>query len=196
MEDRLIDEASPSDIKEDYFYWLCGIIHADDPDCSFFYLMEQLFNHEFYWSVYNDDNRASDGELLRDDFLSQSGYSDSDAIGGPCTVLEMLVALACRIDEEIMWKPNENRTVVWFWEMIENLGLDGYDDDHVCPGDAQMIHYILDRWLSRKFRSDGVGSIFPLRGSSEDLRKVEIWYQMNFYFLHKYGVEEDACDVV
>lgn len=184
--------ASPSEVKSDYFQWLCGIVHADDPDCSFYSLMRALFEHEFRWSVDNDGNRAIDGEGLRDDFSDQSLYLDYSSIGGPCTVLEMLIALAMRIDDEIMWQPTESRTIVWFWEMIGNLGIDEYDDEHwEEPTSRNMVDYILDRWLDRRFRMDGIGGIFPMREADEDQRDVEIWYQMNLYFLEKYGIEED-----
>lgn len=185
-------EASPSEVKSDYFQWLCGIVHADDPDCSFYSLMRALFEHEFRWSVDNDGNRAEDGECLRDDFADQSPYLDYSSIGGPCNVLEMMVALAGRINQDIMWSPNNDRTVVWFWEMISNLGLDEYDDDHwEEPRSRMMVDFVLDRWLDRRYRPDGIGGIFPLKDPLEDQRDVEIWYQMNTYFLEKYGVEED-----
>lgn len=185
-------EASPSEVKSDYFQWLCGIVHADDPDCSFYSLMRALFEHTFRWSVDNDGNRAEDGECLRDDFADQSPYLDYSSIGGPCNVLEMMVALAGRINQDIMWSPNNDRTVVWFWEMISNLGLDEYDDDHwEEPRSRMMVDFVLDRWLDRRYRPDGIGGIFPLKDPLEDQRDVEIWYQMNTYFLEKYGVEED-----
>lgn len=185
-------EASPSEVKSDYFQWLCGIVHADDPDCSFYSLMRAFFEHTFRWSVDNDGNRAEDGECLRDDFADQSPYLDYSSIGGPCNVLEMMVALAGRINQDIMWSPNNDRTVVWFWEMISNLGLDEYDDDHwEEPRSRMMVDFVLDRWLDRRYRPDGIGGIFPLKEPLEDQRDVEIWYQMNTYFLEKYGVEED-----
>lgn len=185
-------EASPSEVRSDYFQWLCGLVHADDPDCSFYSLMRALFDHEFRWFVDNDGNRAEDGELLRDDFIDQNLYIDYSSIGGPCRVLEMLIALAGRIDEDIMWTPDDDRSIVWFWEMISNLGLDEYDDEHWTePNSRATVDLILDRWLDRRYRPDGIGGIFPLAGSVEDQRDVEIWYQMNAYFLENYGVEED-----
>lgn len=185
-------EASPSEVKSDYFQWLCGIVHADDPDSSFYSLMRALFEHEFRWSVDNDGNRAVDGEDLREDFADQSLYLDYSSIGGPCNVLEMLIALAIRIDDEIMWCPNDDRTVVWFWEMIGNLGLDEYNDENwEEPKSRAMVDYILDIWLDRRYRPDGIGGVFPMNCPDEDQRSMEIWYQMNRYFLEKYGIEED-----
>ena len=185
-------EASPSEVKSDYFQWLCGIVHADDPDCSFYLLMRALFEHPFRWSVDNDENRAVDGECLREDFASQSPYLDYSSIGGPCSVLEMLIALAFRINEEIMWRPGEDRTVVWFWEMVGNLALDAYDDDHwEEPRSRSAVDLIVDVWLDRRYDPDGTGGIFPNPETEVDQRDVEIWYQMNEYFLERYGVEED-----
>lgn len=185
-------EASPNEVRSDYLQWLCWIVHADDPDCSYIRLMKALYDHVFYWSVDNDDNRAEDGKTLRDMFAEQSLYFDYSAIGGPCRVLEMLVAFAIRINEDIMWSPNENRTVIWFWEMLANLGLDGFDDENWNErASSEECDLIIERWLSRNFDADGVGGIFPLRDPKADQTIVEYWYQMNAYFLENYGVEED-----
>lgn len=190
-------EASPNEIKSDYFLWLCGIVNADDPDCSFFSLMRALFDHEFHWSIDNDVNRAEDGKSLRDDFADQSFYLDYSSIGGPCNVLEMLIALAGRIDEDVMWNPDCDRTVAWFWEMISNLGLDGFDDANwVEPKSRIRVDEIVDCWLDRRFGYDGSGGIFPLKNPNRNQRNVEIWYQMHPYFLENYGIEEDVDEIL
>ena len=199
MHDRECFEASPNEIRSDYFQWLCGIVHADDPDCSFYSLMRALFNQEFVYFVNNDDNRAADGVRLRYAFAVQTPYIDCSCLyQKPCNVLEMMIALAGRIDEDIMWNPTEgDRTVVWFWEMIQNLGLDPYDDEHYAePESYNRIVDIVDIFINRLYRPDGLGGLFPLKKTSEDQRNVEIWYQMNAYFLENYGVEEDLEDVV
>ena len=42
----------------------------------------------------------------------------------PCSVLEMMIALSMRCEEQIMDDPDiGNRTGQWFWDMIDNLGL-------------------------------------------------------------------------
>lgn len=182
-------------LRDSYFHWLCGLVNADDPNCSYYDLMRILFDTEFRWSIRNDENRAQDGILLRGTFLKSSD-SEGAGIGdiqGPCTVLEMLIALATRIDIDIMWDPDKgDQTMRWFWEMVQNLGLDGFDDDDFEGEDGyRFVPFIVDRWLDRRYRWDGIGGLFPLKNPTCDQRETEIWYQMNVYMIENYGVEED-----
>ena len=81
-------------------------------------------------TIDNDINRADDGKHLRYEFASERSYSNYYPIDNrPCSVLEMLIALAIRINDEIMWNPDYgDKTAAWFWEMIDNLGLGNLDD--------------------------------------------------------------------
>ena len=64
-----------------------------------------------------DRNRALDGLALRDKY----GYS-GDPDEEPCTVLEMLIALSLRIENQFMTNYDEgDRTSMWFWIMITNI---------------------------------------------------------------------------
>lgn len=192
MESSVCIGASRSEIQDDYFHWLCGIVHGDDPDCSFELFLWVLYSSQFYWFVNNDGNRAADGMDLREEFKTKRSYSNYSSIEGPCTVLEMLIGLALRIDGEIMWNPSKgNRTVSWFWEMIRNLKLGGFDDEHIDVRDVPYIERKLDIFMKRNYSERGKGGLFPLKKGCEDQRNVEIWYQMNSYFEETYGVEED-----
>ena len=77
--------------------------------------------------------------------------------------------------------------------MLENLGLDGLSDDNwVYPDSDFRVKDIIIRMLDRTYTRNGFGGLFPLTdGRCEDQRKIEIWKQMNTYFIEKYGVEED-----
>lgn len=98
-------------------------------------------------------------------------------------MLEALVALAQDCENEIMYDPDEgDRTGVWFWEMIENLGLDGLDD---WCFDEDDFEYVVRRFLDRKYKADGQGGPFVIRGFRGDLRRVELWYQLNFYMKNR-----------
>ncbi len=182
-----------------YFEWLCDLVHGDDPDCSFVILLGTLHSYEFEWFLPLDEDRAINGIELRRTFLSSmpSDYINDDEIDifmmRPCSVLEMLIALAIDIQEELMWNPDKgNRTVSWFWLMITNLNLNDLDDRHYISEKADAkVDDILTRWMHRDFDPDGTGSIFPIEGCNEDLRSELIWYQANQYFLQNFGVEED-----
>lgn len=177
--------ASPFEIRMEYFHWLCSIVEADDPDHPYMKLAEVLFETDFYYTVNNDCNRATDGEHLRESYISQSSYSDySSILRRPCSVLEMMIALAIRIEEEIVWDPDKgNRTVVWFWEMVQNLGLDDLDDRVFEKNNGyDECDFALGVMLGRTYTRDGRGSLFPMPGFDGNMRQMELWYQMNQYF--------------
>ena len=97
----------------------------------------------------------------------------------PCSVLEMLIALAYRC-EELRHDPEYgDRTGQWFWEMIVNLKLDEFDDANY---NETKVTQIVNRFLSRKYQPNGKGGLFFIANPREDLRKVDIWMQMQWCF--------------
>ena len=44
-----------------------------------------------------------------------------------------------------------------------------------------FINATLDRFLQRKFKKNGEGSLFTIRDPSKDMRNIDIWYQMCAY---------------
>ena len=102
-----------------------------------------------------------------------------DVLDGPCSVLEMLIALAVRCEETIMDDPRYgDRTSQWFWTMMSNLGLNHMTDD------VYNQEYITDRiydFMERRYEPDGLGGLFYIKGCKDDLRDVEIWIQLCWY---------------
>ena len=97
----------------------------------------------------------------------------------PCSVLEMLIALAFRCEEHIMTDPDiGNRMGQWFWNMIVSLGLDAMDDSRFHEDRAD---YILDRFERRDYEPNGAGGLFTLNRPAEDMRRLDIWYQLMHY---------------
>lgn len=171
-------------VKQDYFQWLCELIHAGDGEVPYYILAKELHKIEFTWTVPNDDDRAADGRNLRVEYGRDRQYLD-----GPCSVLEMLIALARRIDFELS-SPNESvdYTPKYFWEMISNLGLVEYNDDVYVRLNRQLpLRGIIRTLLDREYCSNGYGGLFPLNYPGVDQRDEEIWYQMNSYVEEKYG---------
>ena len=103
-----------------------------------------------------------------------SSYLDNS----PCSVLEMLIALAIRCEEHIMDDRYRNRTGQWFWGMIENLGLRKMTDARF---DEDYADEIIQRFLDRRYKRNGEGGLFTVEHCRRDLRTVEIWYQMCWY---------------
>jgi len=173
------------DINQDYFEWLCEKIHVDQGDRSYWILMKDLHSKIFIPFVPHDENRAFDGLELREDYMRDIWYPKYEEVEGDCTVLEMLVGLAKRIDFETTdpyTNDTSDKTVYWFWEMIDNLGLIKFDDDsYVELGGFHYVTKIIDSFVKRKYRRNGCGGLFPLEKSNKDQRKIEIWYQMSAY---------------
>lgn len=176
----------------DYFYWLCEMVCIDGRynDQSFYKLAEILFEEEYYWSLDYDDDRAGDGLELRSRYRYEGGEEQP---GGMCSVFEMLIALADRMEQLMDELDGECKTPMFFWEMIENLHLDRYSDElFEHRGEKgynnlrKQICSKLYRWMDRHFRSDGDGGLFPLKNPRKDQREVDYWYQANAYLTEHY----------
>ena len=175
-------------VEVEYYSWLLDKIdyYEEDynPGHSYNQLLEQLFNSEFYWTVPNDDNRAADGIALRTIFTDEEGWNSDPLEGAPCSMLEMLVALSMKIESEVMWNGDENRTSEWFWMMIRNLNLDQFYDQNF---DLDQFLTILDQFLTRNYEKSGQGGLFPLHEKGvKNQQKVEIWYQMQAFLMENY----------
>jgi len=180
-----MDYGYEMDTEQEYFNWLCDLIHIDQIERTYWLLAKDLYRKPFIALIDHDDNRCSDGIELREEFLrdyERDGYLD---MGRECSMLEMMIALARRIDFATS-DPNDiyntDTTSYWFWEMIDNLGLIEFDDDSYVELDGQTyVDWILDGFVNRQYSENGEGGLFPLDGDCEDQREVEIWYQMNAY---------------
>lgn len=163
-----------------YFEWMFELVCSGRFDRRFSYrkLLMRLHDTEFIFTIPKDSNRAVDGMDLRYRFAYDTGYDDS-YLNGPCSVLEMMIALAIRCEENIMDDPAVgNRTGQWFWLMITNLGL-GYMDDGRF--DRQYVDDVIETFLARDYEPDGRGGLFYIKHCKDDLRDVEIWHQLCWY---------------
>lgn len=174
-----------SKIANDYSRWLIGL--ACDW-CEEFGPCECLINYlhsvPFRSSIENDRNRAADGCDLRIEFANDSSnYTIRDVMlymdKIPCSMLEMMVALAGRCEGHIMGDPEiGDRSGVWFCNMLANMHLEQMTDDNY---DEAYISSVVNNVLDRKYRKNGDGGLFSIRDKNLDMRKAEIWYQMNWY---------------
>lgn len=172
------------DVLNEYFDWMCQLVYDKQyiGDRSYRKLLSKLHNIPFTYTIDMDGNRAADGIDLRYRFGYERNYEDyiiaSFLDDKPCSVLEMIVALALRC-ETIMEDPDYgDRTGEWFWGMIESLGLESMDDTSF---NRDYIDDVIDIFLSRDYGRDGRGGLFTIKHPKRDLRTVEIWYQMNWY---------------
>lgn len=165
-------------MNERYFKWLYDLVSRPDR-LDYDDLFRLLHRMEFIIlpTVPQDRNRASDGSYLRYEYL----YENPDDILNrerPCTVLEMMVALAKRLAVEYCGPNGEANEAVgrpgWFWYMIDNMGLGkmyGYNFD-----ERRAVN-IIETMLTRSYGPHGEGGLFTVNNPPEDLDYVEIWDQ-------------------
>lgn len=162
-----------------YTQWLYGIVCKDlfSKSISYNRLLSYLSHREFTVIIPNDINRAEDGADLRIRYEMITGeYVNRNK---PCSVLEMMIALAIRCEESIMDDPAYgDRTAQWFWGMIRTLGLYSMTDDRF---DIDYVTSVIDRFLNREYAPNGEGGLFKINNCKYDLTKIEIWYQLCWY---------------
>lgn len=164
--------------NEQYFDWLCEFVIPDRRSFRHYKLMEKLYSMEFVPILEMDFNRATDGLDLRRYFAYEQGCKEP-LQGYPCRMLEMMIALAKRMESQILLEYDAgDRTSVWFSVMLESLGLDSVSD---AIFDDQIVEYAINKFNERDFLRDGTGSLFVVRDPGVDMRRLDIWYQMCAY---------------
>ena len=168
-------------VNNEYFEYLCELIDAErfSRQVSYRKLLAHLHSIEFTWFIPHDDNRADDGVQLRRRYaLAMDDMSLTRYISGPCSVLEMMVALAVRCETIMDDTDYGNRTGQWFWGMVHNLGLSPMRDSDF---DRRYVDDIIARLLNREYEPDGRGGLFTVKHCPHDMRTVEIWCQLSWY---------------
>lgn len=168
---------SRNELDYRYFRWLFDLVCKNrySSEVSYEKLLSYLHDTEFIYLLSRDEGRAKDGIGLRNRFMEDG----EDYISGPCSVLEMMIALAVRCEESIMDDALlGNRTAQWFWGMIVSLGLGSMSDDRF---DGEYVESVVNTFLDRKYEPNGKGGLFTIDDSEDDLRDVEIWFQLLWY---------------
>lgn len=175
-----------NNIINEYFNWLSNIVCENrfSKEISYRKLLSYLHNTIFEWDINDDSNRAEDGISLRWRFACDTCREHlfdeiHEYLKGPCSMLEMLIALSIRCEETIMDDPKVgNRTGQWFWGMVTNLGLGGMMDTQF---DKRYTDGVITRFLRHDYDQNGEGGLFKIRDCEYDLRNVSIWRQLCWY---------------
>lgn len=151
---------------------------------SYNFLFLELAKIRFDFVHPMDENRYIDGLSVRTDFQFETGKSifPEDGLMAECTVLEMLVALACRCENQIMRNVDVgDRTKVWFFVMLDNLGVKITNNEWKFDT-SELIQEHIKVFLDRKYNPDGSnGGLFPLKKPLKNQRNEQIWNQLMAY---------------
>jgi len=174
-----------NEIKNEYFDWLYDYVCKGRAHDSISYKKLFMFLHdvEFTYLIDMDYNRAYDGICLRRRFANTKDENDYiyilDILDGPCSVLEMMIALSIRCEEEIMDDPRYgDRIKQWFWSMLKTMGLNMMTDERF---DRRQAEQIIHTFLNRRYERNGRGGLFYIPECKEDLRNYEIWTQLCWF---------------
>lgn len=185
-DDYIYSSASMSE----YVNWVMkDKLHMTDREIrDYSRLVDILVQIEFIWIHPMDVNRAMDGLELRKDFEYETGsYLDKSSCLLPrCSFFEMLAALAIRCENQLMRNLSEgDRTSRWFFEFLNNLGLDGRTTN------TREVEDIIERAMTGNFAADGSGGMFPLKKRHGiNQRSEQIWKQMSAYINENYFHED------
>lgn len=162
------------------FDWICNRIDNEEHTN----LLQTLYNEPFVAVMEEDENRIRDGIYLRYIFSEECRIPkriiDIELRNDSCSVLEMILGLAIRIEDTIMSDSDYgDRTSMWFWLMIKSMGLhEETDFDY----NYEYVDMTINKFINREYKYNGYGSLFTLQDTLQDMRDLEIWYQMCLFF--------------
>lgn len=174
-------------VDSHYFRWLSDHLNSnEDPT-----LLHELFMQDFYWTIPMDDNRNGDGIYLRQLYTEDTNRTiDVDLPDDISTVLEFLIALADRTDGATS---HVQSTGYWFHMFMINMGL-GDPDYYISHGtlDTEYVDICVNRLLSHQYSYNGTnGGLFVMDNPPKDLRKIEFWWQLQYWVLENYMPDEE-----
>ncbi len=152
-----------------YFEWLLNQIECDEQ------LGRELDAITYKWHLVLDENRSAGGLELRKIYGLEYSIDLDDVRTGPCSVLEMFVALSMRF--------SENADISFskaFYEMIGNL-----------QKVNKPISIAIEDWMDGNFNPDGYGSPFILHHYDGDARSLDVWTLMTIYISEHYSLSPD-----
>ena len=174
--------------KEKYLDFLTEAVELDDRTGRYSMLLEYLFEVKFVTdSKYKlDEDRVENGLNMREKYAEE--YIDIrrvdrflDSFGEGISMLEFLVSMCEKMSETIFF---DSHLSEFFWQIIDNLGLDSMNDDEF---DESVVDSVLRILLGRKYCRDGSGGgMFYVPNSDFDLTKLDffqqaqIWLSRNF----------------
>ena len=176
-------------MPDSYYCWLIELIGDGEIELLYQKLLWKLYSTPFFYELEYDRNRAIDGLQLRKKYYTHylTGHTvpPDELREDRCSVLEMFIALTQRAEDNLIYDPTiDDNARHWFWLILSNLGLLTFDDNYYFE---EHVDKILTTFMHHLYASDGEhGGAFPCPGIGQDLRKIDLWWQLGAYFQQNY----------
>ena len=160
---------------QEYIRWICDQLGLRVTKWRG--MISTLNKIPYRWSIDTDENRAVEGINLRNDYFKERGFNRVDTDSRDCTVLEMLVSLANRLNFDYVGYPGDEKNGRIFIDFCKNLGIvSAESNENQCySGDFEDISENIDRWLDGNFEENGEGSPFYTPSEDINLSNLSVW---------------------
>lgn len=177
------------ELTELYFQWLKSeSFKTKAKQAEFEGVLRLLHDIPFYWTIWQDENRAGDALAFRQyEFLVEQDYgNDYDqhwlnawATAAP-SVLEVMLGIARR------WSIYFGDPVPFYFQhLFNNMEFNLFPGHYLAVSTQDEIRNRVDIWLTHQYEPNGHGSPFPVDNARVfdiiDMRHLEIMQQMNAY---------------
>lgn len=152
-------------------------------------VLDILSESEFKVVVERDGNRVEDVAVLRNKFLNNIDYEFSEddiaeLMSEHVSVLEILMVMSEHMHDVTFNADSELGLYHWFWTLLYHLSLDSFTNP-VEDEEIWSIKNFIETFVNREYEFNGTGGLYPLNFPEKDQREVELFYQMQAWFLEK-----------
>lgn len=140
-----------------------------------------MFSTPFVSLIEMDNNRDLDGIELRGDYIWETHKHPISEIEDHASVLEVLVALALRMEDL-----SQKYDAAYFFDMMmDNMG---FHEEELY---WDQIDFNIQRFVNRAYNADGSGGgLFVIPGFPKDMRRMQLFDQCT-EFLNYWETHED-----
>ena len=157
-----------------YFEWLINKVGGAEWWNDYTESLIRMFERSYYYENVIDSAAALRGKDLRTEAIID-GVPAIAVPNGEVTVLEVLISLAIRVNNELL--PNEDgedRSAKYFDDILEVLGM---------KVDVDYVDDAIDRFLSGKSQITRRRKLRPFEAT--------LWQQTNMFFYDQFKIETD-----
>lgn len=172
-----------------YKDWLYFLAFESEPERErYSLLLDNLYKIQFFSLNPRDTNRIYDAIDFRyrfgDELCIPREIIDKELKENPVSVLEVMIALAFYCYENVsQYSLNcQMDASSWFKDMLKSLGILDMTNQNFS---SDIFLEIIRKFMWGDIERNGKGGLFTIENSNIDMRKLELWYQMNSYITEK-----------